>query len=309
MNKHIIAYSLLVLTIVVMAGQISSPDNENVQLNEPKTVIVEPDDYKTIKSELKNAKLELEKKDNLISKLNSRIDDKTSEIEKIKKAKLADLKPEVEKKKNPLLNILSSADKYMDNPQVQKMMKKGVLRRYASLFKRLNLDEAQKEKLIELIMARDKQKQEKLMSMFSEQSDGAEFKIENLQDLNQKTDADKEIEELLGNDYDSFDYYEKTAMERMQLDNINTSLSDDDKLSIEQEDQLVGLLKQRNDDIRSGNKKSDEEYIAESSVFLNDNQSAELGKSLKRSGNGLGAMRFFNGGGGTSSIQVIETVE
>ena len=69
MKKHAICYTLLVLTIVVMAGQIFSPKNIDLSLNEPKKIVVEPDDYKSTKRELSILKSELEKKKNLISTL------------------------------------------------------------------------------------------------------------------------------------------------------------------------------------------------------------------------------------------------
>lgn len=307
MKKHAICYTILVLTIVVMAGQITSPKNNDVALNEPKTIIVEPDDYKQNKRDLKNAKIELEKKEKLITKLNSVINDKTSEVEKIKLAKLEDLKPAADKKKNPLMNLLSSAGKMANSPQVKKMMKKRLLKKYASLFNKLNLDEDKKEELVQLLLDRDQQKQEKLMSLLSSNSSGDKINPEDFKDLGQKTDADQEIQELLGSDYEDFDYYEKTAFERRQLNDINTSLATEDKLSGQQEDQVVGLLKKRNDDIKAGNKKSDEEYVAESSEFLNQNQSDELGKSLKRNKNNFGSLPFINGG--SSNVQVIHTIE
>ncbi len=296
MNKHLICYPILVLTIAILAGQVSSPKSNDVNIVEPKTIIVEPDDYKSTKRELKKLKTKLEKKENLISSLNTRLSDKDSEIEKIKLAKIVE-KPGIQETKFPLKSILNSANRMADNPQVKEMMKKQILMRYSSLFKRLNLNDAKKEEFIKLIMERDKQKHEKLMAMFL----GEET---NQTDLNQKTDADKEIEALLGSDYESFDFYEKTTSERMQLDNINISLSDEDKLSIEQEDQLVGLLKKRNEDIIDGNKKSDEEYVAESSQFLNDTQKEEFNKSLKTNKNRFDALPFIN-----VNVQVIESVE
>ena len=308
MKKHAICYTILVLTIVVMAGQITSPKNNDVALNEPKTIIVEPDDYKQNKRDLNNAKIELEKKEKLITKLNSVINDKTSEVEKIKLAKLEDVKPEADKKKNPLMNLLSSAGKMANSPQIKKMMKKRLLKKYASLFNKLNLDEDKKEELVQLMLDRDKQKQEKLMSLLSSNSSGDKINPEDFKDLGQKTDADQDIQELLGSDYEDFDYYEKTAFERRQLNDINTSLATEDKLSGQQEDQLVGLLKKRNDDIKAGNKKSDQEYVSESSDFLNENQSDELGKSLKRNKNSFGSIPFVNGG--SSNVQVIHhTIE
>lgn len=296
MNKHLICYPILVLTIAILAGQVSSPKSNDVNIVEPKTIIVEPDDYKSTKRELKKLKTKLEKKENLISSLNTRLSDKDSEIEKIKLAKIVE-KPGIQETKFPLKSILNSANRMADNPQVKEMMKKQILMRYSSLFKRLNLNDAKKEEFIKLIMERDKQKHEKLMAMFL----GEET---NQTDLNQKTDADKEIEALLGSDYESFDFYEKTTSERMQLDNINISLSDEDKLSIEQEDQLVGLLKKRNEDIIDGNKKSDEEYVAESSQFLNDTQKEEFNKSLKTNKNRFDALPFIN-----VNVQVIESLE
>lgn len=307
MKKHAICYTLLVITIAVMAGQISSPKNNDVSLNEPKTIILEPKDYKSVKRELKNAKIELEKKDNLISKLNSKINDKTSEVEKIKLARLEDIKPDIEEKKNPLMNLLSSVGKMTDNPRVKKMMKKRLLNKYASLFKKLNLDEDKKEQLVQLLIDRDQQKQQKLMEMLSQNKAGGKLDPEAFKALANGTDADQEIEELLGSDYEDFNYHEKTAFERRQLSDISTSLSDADKLSGDQEDKLVGLLKQRNDDTKAGNKKSDEEYVAESSEFLNDTQSEELGKSLKRNKNSFGSIPFINSGGG--NVQVIESFQ
>lgn len=309
MKKHALCYTLLILTIVVMAGQITAPKNADVNLAQPKTVIVEPEDYKSIKRDLKNTKSELEKKDLLIAKLNARINEKISEVEKIKHAKLEDIKPIEEKKKNPLIDLLSSAGNSADNPKVKEFMKKNILKRYASLFNKLNLSEEQKEQLAQLIMDRDKQKQQKLMELLSQRSSGDKFDAEAFKELANQTEADEEIKELLGNDYEDFTYHEQTAFERRQMNEINTSLSEGDKLSSNQEDKLVSLLKKRNDDMRTGNKQSDEEYIAESSEFLNEKQSEELGKSLKRNNSSFGGLPFINGSGGGGNIQVIESIQ
>ena len=307
MNKHIILYPILVLTIAILAGQISSPKNNDVNLTEPKTVVLEPEDYNSTKRELKNLKSELEKKENLISSLNSRLDDKNSEIEKIKLAKASEIQPDKKENKNPLADILSSASRMTDSPRIKEMMKKGMLKRYASLFDKLNLSDEKREELAHLLMERGKEKQEKLMSLLSGNKPGESMNPEDFKALSGKTDTDQEIEALLGSDYSEFEYYEKTAYERRQLSDISNSLSEQDKLSGDQEDQMVKLLKQRNDDLRAGNKKTDEEYVAESSEFLNDNQQEEFGKSLKRNNNRFSSLPFINGGGG--NVQVIESIE
>ena len=307
MNKHIICYSLLVLTIAILAGQVSSPKNNDIKLSEPKTVIVEPEDYKSTKRDLKQLKAELDKKDKLISSLNTRLKDKDSEIEKIKLAKAIKVEQDSQEKNNPLANILNSANRMADNPKVKEMMKKHMLRRYASLFDKLNLSDEKKEQLAQLLMDRSKEKQEKLMSLFSQNKPGERMNPEDFKALNEKTETDQEIEALLGSDYSDFEYYEKTAYERRQLSDISNSLSEADKLSVEQEDKLVDLLKKRNDDIKAGNKKSNEEYVAESSEFLNDTQQEEFDKSLKRNKNRFGSLPFVNGSGG--NVQVIESFE
>ena len=307
MNKHIICYPILVLTIAILAGQISSPKNNDVHLSEPKTVILEPEDYKSTKRELKKLKTELEKKEKLISNLNTRLNDKDSEIEKIKLAKANEIQPDKKENKNPLADILSSASRMTESPRIKEMMKKRMLKRYASLFDKLNLSDEKREQLAQLLMDRSKEKQEKLMSLFSGNKPGESMNPEDFKALNGKTDTDQEIEALLGSDYSEFEYYEKTAYERRQLSDISNSLSEQDKLSGDQEDQMVKLLKQRNDDLRAGDKKTNEEYVAESSEFLNDNQQEEFSKSLKRNKNRFSALPFINGGGG--NVQIIESIE
>ena len=305
MNKHLICYPVLVLTIAILAGQITSQESNNVSIAEPKTVIVEPEDYKSSKRELQKLKTELEKKENLISSLNTRLSDKDSEIENIKLAKTIEVPPKKKEMTNPLANILNSANQMADNPEVKKMMKKHMMKRYASLFDRLNLSDEKKEQLAQLLMDRSKEKQKKLMNLFSQNKPGESMNPEDFKALSEKTDTDQEIEALLGNDYADFEYYEKTAYERQQLKDISNSLTEADKLSAEQEDKLVDLLKKRNDDIKAGNKKSNEEYVAESSEFLNNTQQEEFDKSLKRNKTGFDSLPFINGG----NVQVIESFE
>ena len=216
MSKHLIGYGVLVAAVAVLAGQVINSEPEpqkQIKAEVPQPKIVEPADYKEIKKELAKLQKEVESKDEQIGKLRETIDSKTAEVKKIEKSVEKGLakKGETKEKANDIASALESITGLMDNDQMRNSQKKWMKKRYAGLFKRLNLSEADQEKLLDLMMDRNKQKQLRMAELFKDARNGGAITLDadSFKDAQKETEADKEIADMLGDDYETFDKYEK----------------------------------------------------------------------------------------------------
>ena len=188
---------------------------------------------------------------------------------------------------------------------MRKSQKRFMKRRYAKLFKKLNLSEEDQEKLLDLMIDRDKQKQAKIAELMKNSENGLTFDMESLSAMKDDTEANQDIKEFLGDDYDKFDRYEKTGMERHQLKDITASLEDSDSLSEDQEEKLIDIMSERNKERMKGSDVDDEKYVSQASEFLSENQTEEVRKSFKRNkGRNFFSSEAFSTGGG-SNIQIM----
>ena len=308
MNKHLLGYGVLVGAVAILAGQIvtQKDSQKQVEIQEKPKPIIETKIVKDEKAEKELAKLraDLKEKDEHIAKLRETIDKKVSEVNDIKKsAKLE--KVEKTDKKGDLVNLLESVSGMMDNEQMRKSQKRFMKRRYAKLFKKLNLSEEDQEKLLDLMIDRDKQKQAKIAELMKNSENGLTFDMESLSAMKDDTEANQDIKEFLGDDYDKFDRYEKTGMERHQLKDITASLEDSDSLSEDQEEKLIDIMSERNKERMKGSDVDDEKYVSQASEFLSENQTEEVRKSFKRNkGRNFFSSEAFSTGGG-SNIQIM----
>lgn len=285
----------MTITVITLIGLLNSNSKqESIPVIE---TIEKPIVDKSKDIEIKNLSKELKNKEEKIAKLHAN-------LEALKNApKVESVEEEVtEKSKNPVLSLLQGLSKTNDNEDVKNRVRNFRKRFYSDLFKQYDLSEDEQNQLIDLVMERDKQKQELFMKLLKEKGQ-AGLKPENLKEL-ASAELDNDLKGFLGEDYDSFSKYEKSAGERRQIKDLNTSLGEENALDDNQQDQLTDLLMKRTQDKRSGNDMNDEEYLTQASEFMEPTQVKELEKSLKRNNNNQ-ANLLRNLGGGGSSFQII----
>ena len=280
MNKHILGYGILVASVAILAGQIVThkvSERENMSESAIVSKVIED---KQMQKTLDKLRAQIKEKDEYIAELRKTIGDKTSEINALKS------NPRLEKiekleKKNDIVSLLESTSN-VSKTYANKAQRQFTERRFTDLFEKLNLSEENKELLIDLIVEKEAQKRKKVLELFKGHKNGDVLDFESVSSLSDTTEADQQIEELLGYDYATFKRYENTEQERNQLKNITASLEDIDSLSEDQEERLIDIMAERNKARGRGSNIDDETYISEASEFLSGTQTEELRKSFKR---------------------------
>lgn len=302
MIKHVIGYGSLAVAIVILTAQIMAEKGFEHQSVESEIAAPKIEHLKDNSTELteKIEKMEelLKEKDSQISLLKKTIEHKD---DKIKLASNQSNETKDNSKENQIKNVFESVSGFMNSEENRKMQKRFMKMRFASLFKKLNLNDQDADTLLDLMIDRDRQRTAVFSDLFK--NGGRNIDHNALKDAQGNTEAEKQIADFLGDDYSKLKRYEETQFERAQLKGITASLDEQDSLNEEQEDKLIDLMAQRNKDRMSGNKQEDEAYLTEASQFLNDNQVDEVRKSFKRNQNN-GNVQVL-GNGITSDVQVI----
>jgi parvulin-like peptidyl-prolyl isomerase len=133
----------------------------------------------------------------------------------------------------------------MDEPAIQDMMKKRqesmVMKRYGKVIDRLDLDDAEKEKLIGLLGDKQLYRMQAFMRSRAATDEDDKANIKALSE-EQNLDNDEQIADLLGEKYDTYTDYQEKRHEYEILENLNEKFNDN-TLTTEQTDQLADAMK------------------------------------------------------------------
>ena len=283
MNKHIIAYTAFIVTIVTLLGISNSSEYESQVLDLQKAGKSLEKVNRDNKKLINDYQQKLAEKDKLIAKLRNDL----AEQKKLanQEIKVVQKKATKEESQNSFISsMLKASLEKQNNEMAKKFRKKSLLKKYKTLFNKLNLSEEDQKHLIDLILERDNENQLQMANLLSEGNnvalDPQAFSKDNLA-------TEKEISDFLGYDYDNFKKYEKTEQERRLVDQIDLGLSGDDQLTDDQKDKLVDLYAERNKAKRLGNG-DDQDFAEKAEEFLNPHQVDEVNKSFKRNNSRFG---------------------
>jgi hypothetical protein len=146
--------------------------------------------------------------------------------------------------------MMSSIAKMMENPTMNKVMEAsqrgavGAL--YSDLIEYLDLNKEETEYFMDLLMYRQMKQMDLGMKMMAGGDVSEEEKKEMIADIKEATDlVKKEMKAFLNDDedYDEFEFYEKTMGERMMLSQMDQQLTGtDSELSDETYRELLGMM-------------------------------------------------------------------
>lgn len=283
MKIHYAVHFVMLGTIVYLMAQFGSSDNNSVEVPKKESAQVDTSGF--------------EKE---IARLSKKLSDREGEIDILKKSnevaneKIKSLKSEMAENAKVKTNEPVNANDVQEQlSQVLKDSFKGFKggnfskgkfykNYYQRLFDKLGLSEEQQEEFLALL---DKGQSNAFMSI-------------NGVPVDSNNSSSNEIKEFLGNNYEEFLKYKQTTMERSQLDMMNRKLADEDKLSVEQHEQLTNILHQKKLDRMSGKDVNNQDYLNQSADILNERQQQAFEKQLnsKRS--------FFSMGEGLEAITI-----
>ena len=228
------------------------------QAPEIKEVSVENPVNKNLEKDLKLSKNEVDKLKKEITRLNSQIN--LLETAQAERKKLT-TDPKTGEKKVEVASVKESPFmKMFQDPKIQEMMKKRrnqmVEGRYKYLFGKLDLDEEQKQKLVELMGERGAAAMAMGMKMrMLESEEEKQAAREEREQAEAETDA--KIADLLGDQYETYTDYNQKRHEYREVEDLNRRLGDA-KLSDEQTDQLATIMNNTNSTFQFTNEKVNE---------------------------------------------------
>lgn len=262
-------------TTLVFGGLYFSqtPEIKHVEVENPLNKNLEKD-LKLSQSSIDKLKQENERLKSQISLL------ETAQAEKMKKSITTD--PGTGEKKVEVASVKESPFmKMFQDPKIQEMMKKRrnqmVEDRYKYLFGKLNLDDDQKDKLVELMGERGAAAMAMGMKMRMLDSDEEKEAAKQERDAaEQETDA--KIADLLGDQYETYTDYNKKREEYREVEDLNRRLGDA-KLSDTQTDQLATIMNNTNSSFQFTNEKANESRWAVYS--MNAEEKAQYAKEVE----------------------------
>lgn len=183
------------------------------------------------------------------------------------------------------MSWMSGLASFMDKPEMQRVMiaqqRMAIERRYARLFRQLNLPPEQLEKLKALILER----QTSAMDTFIVGAQKGLNPLQNEAELNKlvtdsQAEVDLQIKTLLGDSaYSEYDAFVKSEPQRAVVSQLQQSLSlDDEPLTREQSERLAKVLAApSNDPAKAGRAQGlTEEAVTEAKAFLSESQAKAL---------------------------------
>jgi len=250
------------------------------QSPEIKQVPVENPLNKNLEKDLKLSQGEVEKLKKEIARLNSQIN--LLETAQLDRQKSISTDPKTGEKKVEVTSTNESPFmKMFQDPKIQDMMKKRrnqmIEGRYKYLFDKLNLDEDQKAKLIELMGERGTAAMAMGMKMRMLESEEEKQAARDERDLAEQ-EADAKIADLLGDQYETYSDYNKKRNEYREVEDLNRRLGEA-KLSEDQTDKLATIMNDTNSSFQFSNEKVNESRWAVYS--LNSEERAQYAKEVE----------------------------
>lgn len=267
MKIHYALHILMLGTIVYLTAQVTDTPKSNIEMPMLDKSVQTGIDTSDSQIERLNKKIAMQDKSiKLLEKSNDIANDKINGL----KREIDELVTEnKDLQKTPLRNIEDPVKSITDALKATRLSpKKNLKKFYGPLFTKLNLNEEEQQEFIELVMGGEGSPSKFIMI------NGVPFTGSN----NQVSD---ELKNFLGNDLPVYEKYKKSAMERSQINTMNNNLSDENKLTQDEQEVLVDLLHERKQQKSQGNTMSDEEYLESSADFLNDSQKDAFRKQLK----------------------------
>ena len=235
---------------------------------------------KNLEKDLKLSKSEADKLKKEVARLSSQI--KLLETAQLDRKKSITTDPNTGEKKVEVASVNESPFmKMFQDPKIQEMMKKRrnqmVEGRYKYLFDKLNLDEDQKAKLVELMGERGAAAMAMGMKMRMLETEEEKQAARDDRDLAEQ-EADAKIADLLGDQYETYTDYNKKRNEYREVEDLNRRLGDA-KLSEAQTDQLATIMNDTNSSFQFSNEKVNESRWAVYS--LSTEEKAQYAKEVE----------------------------
>lgn len=263
MKIHYTVHVLLLAIVVYLSAQVNntSKDNNDIPLK---------------KAANNNGEIKL---NSLGNDLKRQLSDKDKEMKLLKKTtevakdKIKSLNKEITKltlendelKKDSLAQVKNPARRFSNLFKSNKMSReKSLSKFYGPLFDKLGLNENEQKEFIALM----------------QNGNSSSFMMINGVPFSGNNKVSDELKNFLGNDLKVYENYKKTAMERSKINTMNKNLTDEDKLSLDDQEVLVNLLDEKKQTQLEGNKVSNEELLQRAD-FLNDRQKDAFDKQLK----------------------------
>lgn len=262
MKIHSTIHLVLLSVIVYLAAQLSSSTkNSGNVLVEHSVANFDGNKLKASSDEYKKQLQDKDKEIQLLKKSTEVANDKVKGLRK----EVSQLTAEIDQlNKEALTELKNPAKRFSNLFNSSKMSRKeSLIKFYSPLFDKLGLSEEEEKEFLELV-----------------QGNGASFIMINGVPFAGNNKTSDELKNFLGEDLPVYEQYKKTAMERSQINSMNNNLADEDKLSEEDQEVLVGLLNEKKQARRDGTKVSNDE-ILERANFLNSQQKAAFEKQLK----------------------------
>ncbi len=211
---------------------------------------------------------------------------------------------------SPMKAAMGELTKMMKDPQIQEMMRKQqkmmLDQTYGELFQGLSLQGEDLDTMKDLLIDKMMSGMESGMAMMNTSLSPAERQAEAKTITDAQETANQQIKAFLGEeDYEIFERYESTQMERTQVDLFKQSLVGEQKLAWEQEDALIALMHEETSSFQYSTdigqnvnmpptdfsdesmtahlndvEQLHERYVARASEVLDENQTAQFEESL-----------------------------
>ncbi|MCM8535999.1 MAG: hypothetical protein NE334_08690 [Lentisphaeraceae bacterium] len=150
---------------------------------------------------------------------------------------------------------LTSLQKMFNEPQIQEMMKKRrdamVQDRYGSIIAKLNLSDADKEKLMTILGDKQLLRMQGFMRMRAAETDEEKEEIKLLME-DQQIENDNQVADLLGDKYETYTDYESKRDQYRVLESMNKKLNES-SLTESQTDELASIMKETSDSYKFSN--------------------------------------------------------
>ena len=274
MQKVIVA--ILLTSTLVFGGLYfsQSPQIEEVKVENPLNSKMQAE-IKKLQSELK-----------LANQKNEKLEKQLELFQSVKNEQLKTIKtdPETGAKKVEVTSTSAPTSPFMkvfQDPKMQEMLKKRrnkmVEDRYKYLFSRLDLDEDQRERLVELLGERGAAAMAMGMKMRMLDSDEEKQAAREEREA-AEAETDAAIADLLGDQYESYNDLNSKRDEYREVEGLNRRLGEA-KLSDSQTDQLATIMNDTNSSFQFSNEKVNESRWAVYS--LNEEEKAQYIKEVE----------------------------
>ena len=263
MKIHYTVHVLLLAIVVYLSAQVNNTSKGNSDI--PLKEAASNNDETQLNSLSNDFKRQLSNKDKELKLL-----EKTTEVAK---DKIKSLNKEITKltlendelKKDSLAQVKNPARRFSNLFNSNKMSReKSLSKFYGPLFDKLGLNENEQKEFIALM----------------QNGNSSSFMMINGVPFSGNNKVSDELKNFLGNDLAVFENYKKTAMARSKINTMNNNLTDEDKLSLDDQEVLVNLLDEKKQAQIKGNKISNEELLQRAD-FLNNKQKDAFEKQLK----------------------------